>query len=1020
MADVVFKVMLSSTYRDLIEHREAVRDAILGQGMLPLTMETDSANPLRGIITSSLAKVDEADAYVVLISNYRYGQVLDDPNLNPDGLSVTELEFRHAEARGLPLCIFLMDEEVPIPPREVRKEAAWADKLEAFRVRARHDSRISATFSNVDELKGEVIQTLAALKRELENRLAAKQSSVGKQATEPSALPKPPTFYAKPPYTPGHEFQGRAQELATLDAWARSANPVMVVEAIGGMGKSMLTWQWVNHHASGLDIPWEGRFWYSFYERGADMRDFKVTALSYMTGQAPEAIIQRKETHITDELLLRLRQKPWLLVLDGLERVLAAYHRSDAAHIQDDEVDRDAGFISRQPRDCIRLEDERLLRGLSAGGASRILISSRLMPLPLINLSGEPIPGVAHVWLRGLAPDDAEGMLRRVGIRGNGPRMRRYLTESFEGHPLVVGFVAGLIRKSLWSGMNFDKWVDDPRGGAAIDLTSPDIKQRRTNILKLAFDGLQQNARDLIARMAMLTNAVPFEVLEVLNPLRPDPPKEVSTSDDTTSEDRTEELAKDRDLSAKYQAALAVWSQSSEVHGAATWLNDTLIDLEARGLIMADHDEGLFDLHPVVRGYAVAWLDRTARGAVGQRIADYYSTKSTSNFENATSIKDFADGLQVIKALSLAGMNEQATNALQDLSEHLFRLELYHEILALMRPWYPAGWRALADGVDDPEVLAAVAALLLSRLGRHEEAALQGILVIKASVSANDLEGACVALAILAPAMASENRLASAERAARLAVEINKIVNWDEDFVRISLSEILLIVDGREEARLLLGEITSKPVYSDRFEEFIAATASWIEATLHLRGGTLTTARLDRSIERARQSGQRAAERRLWQVAGELRQSIEDHSGAAEAFSRAIEMAREVGQRDAQSEALRSLSLVQLGRADEARATAAALSVERDPPHVAMAQLWLALNQRDKARDHALRGYKWAWADGPPYSRHWELSACEAVLNALDEPLPVLRPYDPARVEPLPYEADIRRLLAEHADKKPS
>jgi len=131
-------------------------------------------------------------------------------------------------------------------------------------------------------------------------------------------------------------------------------------------------------------------------------------------------------------------------------------------------------------------------------------------------------------------------------------------------------------------------------------------------------------------------------------------------------------------------------------------------------------------------------------------------------------------------------------------------------------------------------------------------------------------------------------------------------------------------------------------------------------------------------------------------------------------------MAREVGQRDAQSEALRSLSLVQLGRADEARATAAALSAERDPPHVAMAQLWLALNQRDKARDHALRGYKWAWADGPPYSRHWELSACEAVLNALDEPLPVLRPYDPARVEPLPYEADIRRLLAEHADKKPS
>jgi hypothetical protein len=170
MVGVVFKVMLSSTYRDLIEHREAVRDAIIGQHMLPLIMETDSADPLHGIITNSLAKVDEADAYVVLISNYRYGQVIIDPALNRDGLSVTELEFIRAEDRGLPLCIFLMDEDVEISPRKVWTEAAWAGKLEAFRARARDHSRIVATFSGIDELKGKVIQTLAALKSELEKQ----------------------------------------------------------------------------------------------------------------------------------------------------------------------------------------------------------------------------------------------------------------------------------------------------------------------------------------------------------------------------------------------------------------------------------------------------------------------------------------------------------------------------------------------------------------------------------------------------------------------------------------------------------------------------------------------------------------------------------------------------------------------------------------------------------------------------------------------------------------------------------
>jgi hypothetical protein len=51
-----------------------VQHAILSHGILPQTMETDSANPSRGIIAGSGTKVDEADAYVVLISSYRYGQ----------------------------------------------------------------------------------------------------------------------------------------------------------------------------------------------------------------------------------------------------------------------------------------------------------------------------------------------------------------------------------------------------------------------------------------------------------------------------------------------------------------------------------------------------------------------------------------------------------------------------------------------------------------------------------------------------------------------------------------------------------------------------------------------------------------------------------------------------------------------------------------------------------------------------------------------------------------------------------
>ncbi|HEY1936214.1 MAG TPA: hypothetical protein VGG99_29760 [Acetobacteraceae bacterium] len=126
-------------------------------------------------------------------------------------------------------------------------------------------------------------------------------------------------------------------------------------------------------------------------------------------------------------------------------------------------------------------------------------------------------------------------------------------------------------------------------------------------------------------------------------------------------------------------------------------------------------------------------------------------------------------------------------------------------------------------------------------------------------------------------------------------------------------------------------------------------------------------------------------------------------------------MAREVGLSDTNCEARRGLSLARLGHRREAEVAAA--SAERDQPHVYLAELYLALEQRDQARTHALAGYKWAWADGPPWCHHWALQRCRAVLQALGEPEPQLPPFDPANIKPIDYEPDIRRLLAEHASK---
>lgn len=82
------KVMISSTVRDLPEHRKQVMDAWLRQTMFPLMMEHLPANDLEAI-AASLKMVDEAAIYLGIYA-YRYGYVPKEGN--PDQISVTEME----------------------------------------------------------------------------------------------------------------------------------------------------------------------------------------------------------------------------------------------------------------------------------------------------------------------------------------------------------------------------------------------------------------------------------------------------------------------------------------------------------------------------------------------------------------------------------------------------------------------------------------------------------------------------------------------------------------------------------------------------------------------------------------------------------------------------------------------------------------------------------------------------------------------------------------------------------------
>jgi uncharacterized protein DUF4062 len=99
-------VYLSSTYKDLIEHRKAVAHILRKMNKIVVSMEDYTASDERPL-DKCLADVAACDIYVGLFA-FRYGFI--PTQGNPENLSITELEWRRAKDLGKPCLIFIADE----------------------------------------------------------------------------------------------------------------------------------------------------------------------------------------------------------------------------------------------------------------------------------------------------------------------------------------------------------------------------------------------------------------------------------------------------------------------------------------------------------------------------------------------------------------------------------------------------------------------------------------------------------------------------------------------------------------------------------------------------------------------------------------------------------------------------------------------------------------------------------------------------------------------------------------------
>jgi len=128
------------------------------------------------------------------------------------------------------------------------------------------------------------------------------------------------------------------------------------------------------------------------YESDAHYENFLLRALAYAAGM-PEAETRQFTAREREDRLLRLLdEQPFLVVLDGLERILLAYARLDAAHLADDDLDErtanelvDAMGLPQEARETY-LEKHRLRR---SGCGSRCHVKwTNLIVGPLAGLRG--------------------------------------------------------------------------------------------------------------------------------------------------------------------------------------------------------------------------------------------------------------------------------------------------------------------------------------------------------------------------------------------------------------------------------------------------------------------------------------------------------------------------------------------------------------------------------------------------------------------------------------------------------
>ncbi|MGA2743014.1 MAG: hypothetical protein ABSG65_36960 [Bryobacteraceae bacterium] len=511
-----------------------------------------------------------------------------------------------------------------------------AEKLKAFKQRVETE-KVVRFFKSPDDLRSEVIDTLSKL-RELNPSPFHYVSDI----------PEPPEPYIAHPHTllQTGKLIGRQPELNELTEWATKGDkPVFNVVAIGGMGKSALTWHWFNKVAPLEMKPLAGRLWWSFYESDATFENFVIRALAYVTNRPRDEVQKIPPPEREEQLLAALNRDPYLVVLDGLERILIAYARLDAARLSDEE----AGRADVRLRKTADPHAGTFLRKLSACRAARVLISTRLYPSDLEDrLTGDPLPGCQKLDLHGLSDDDAVNLWREFGVKGTRDVLLPVF-RSFGKHPLLIQALAGEIKRDRRANGDFERW-----------------RQAHPQFDPMALEGMKDVSAHVLRFASQGLSGSESKALQTVAAFR---------------------------MPASYDTMVAVLVGKRRPFADERVLDCALADLENRGLLGWDRRANRYDLHPIVRGVVWKRLSQVSKRRVYGDLREYFEPLPAVAADKVTSLDNLTPAIELYHTLIGLGRYEDAYVAFRDRldNETHFRLGAIRLRVDLLEALFPDG-----------------------------------------------------------------------------------------------------------------------------------------------------------------------------------------------------------------------------------------------------------------------------------------------------------------------------------------